>query len=164
MNINLGEIFEIRKAYYPLLFRIFGIYVIADIVLAIVWVIAISAQIINGSNVYSYGWLAVLMFIKFVIVLILSVRLTVDWTFTYFMIRDNNLVKMQGFYTPKETTYDLSQIYSIETYQSAIGRALKYGDLNLTFSTQPNNREKVHIWGIVEPFKYQKYFQGFRKK
>lgn len=164
MKFEQQEIFEIRKAYYPLLFRIFGIYIISDVITLIFWLVLISTAIIDGGDIYSYGWLALIIFIKFIAVLIISIRLTVDWTFTYFVIKDNNLVKMQGFYTPKETTYDLAQIYSIETYQSVVGRALKYGDLNIVFSTQPNNKEKVRIWGIVEPFKYQKYFQQFGKQ
>lgn len=158
-----NQIIEIRKAYYPLIFRIFGIYVILDIIVLIVWITLISSGALSGQETSSYIWLAVLFLIKFIIVFIMAIRLTVSWTFTYFHIEADNLVKKQGFYTPKETLYSLNQIYSVEAYSSPLGRIFKYGDLTLVFSTKGDNHERVDIWGIVEPFKYRDYFREYLK-
>ena len=162
-NKSQNQIVEIRKAYYSLIFRIFGIYIIIDIIVLIVWMILIATSTISGQEIFSFIWLAFLFLIKSIIIFILAIRLTVDWTFTYYHIESDNLVKLQGFYTPKETLYSLNQIYAVEAYSGFLGRILKYGDLTLTFSAQGDNRAKVHIWGIVEPFKYRDYFREYLK-
>lgn len=162
-NRSENQIVEIRKAYYPLVFRIFGIYVIIDIFVLIAWTIIIATGAVSGQEIASLIWLAILFLIKFIIIFVLAIRLTVDWTFTYYHIESDNLVKLQGFYTPKETLYSLNQIYAVEAYSGFLGRILKYGDLTLTFSTQGDSREKVRIWGIVEPFKYRDYFRKYLK-
>lgn len=158
-----NQIVEIRKAYYPLIFRIFGVYIMLDVIVLIIWILLIATNAVNGQDSSSYIWLAVLFLIKFIIIFVLAIKLTVNWTFTYYQIETDNLVKKQGFYTPKETLYSLNQIYSVEAYSGVLGRIFKYGDLTLVFSTKGDNREKVHIWGIVEPFKYRNNFREYLK-
>jgi uncharacterized membrane protein YdbT with pleckstrin-like domain len=164
MNNKLqNQIIEIRKAYYPLIFRIFSIYIIIDIIVLITWMIIIATGAVSEQEIPSFIWLAILFLIKFIIIFILTIRMTIDWTFTYYHIENDNLVKLQGFYTPKETLYSLNQIYAVEAYSGFLGRIFKYGDLTLTFSTQGDSRERVRIWGIVEPFKYRDNFRKYLK-
>jgi len=152
------KIVEIRKAYYPLIIRILFLFLIIDLIYLILIITSFNAL---GQDYNISLFALILLVVKFIIFIFLTVRMTASWTLEFFHLEGDNLIRYKGFYNPQETVFNLKNLYSIDAYSSYPGRVLKYGDIKLTVMNNQDKKEAIEIRGIVEPFKYKKYFQKY---
>lgn len=156
--IEEDKIVEIRRAYYPLIIRIISFFFIIDLIYLIV-IIASFNSLGQDYNVSIFA--LIFLVVKFIIFIIFTIKMTASWTLEYYHIEGNNLIRYRGFYNPQETIFNLKNLYSIDAFSSYLGRVLKYGDIKLTVMNNQDKKETIEINGVVEPFKYRKYFQKY---
>lgn len=152
------KIVEIRKAYYPLIIRLISLFFVIDLVYLIVIILSFNAL---GQDYNVSVFALVLLLIKFLLFIVFAIRMTASWTLEFYHIDGDNLIRYRGFYNPQETIFNLKNVYSIDAYSSYLGRILKYGDIKLTVMNNQDKKETIDIGGIVEPFKYKRYFQKY---
>ncbi len=154
------KIVEVRKAYYPLLARVVLLSIIFDVALIFAILLSLYA---NWSSLYIVYLATTLILVKTILLIIYAIKTTMAWTLVFYYIDQDKLIMNEGFYNPKETIYSLNNLNSVETYSNYLGRLLKYGDITLRFLGAENQIQEISLWGVVEPFKYQKYFQKYLK-
>lgn len=99
-------------------------------------------------NVLRYDLFLIIAFSAFQLVYITSMFL--DWYFSYFEITDKEITRKTGILFRRRKSASLSNIISIETYQSPLSRIIKHSTVILHF----RENKEIKIKNIADADEY----------
>jgi len=150
---------EVNKAYYPLIARICAIAVGLDVLFFVVYFIS------QPIATWTTALIVIVYLVKIAVFVWLAFLAAYRWTFVYYHIDVDAglLVKNEGLHFPKKTSYNLDNLHSVSINDGPMQKALKYGDLSLTFTNVEGHKEILTIAEVVNPAEYKQYFDKYLK-
>jgi membrane protein YdbS with pleckstrin-like domain len=145
------EIFNVKQAFSSFIVSVVFIQVI--IFLVIIAIIALI-NLLNPLLPFTLNWITTFAIIGLVLFdAIVVFRGFLNWKFTSYRIKAEELLVKNGILRKKEKLYILNQIETITIRQSILGRVFNYGSLNI-FS--PLLQAKIPVINIPNPREYEK--------
>jgi uncharacterized membrane protein YdbT with pleckstrin-like domain len=89
-----------------------------------------------------------------------------SWVQNNFYITEDKIVHCRGILNIDEEIYDISNIRSVKSHQSFIGRIFNYGDVVVEVFASGGYHKAISLSGIVSPKKYERILNEYleRKK
>jgi uncharacterized membrane protein YdbT with pleckstrin-like domain len=101
--------------------------------------------------------------VKFVFLVVVTLKLVTDWATTTYYLANHHLVKYHGIFEVDEAIYELQSLKSLHLKESIVGRLLNYGDIYLTLSSS-GYREDVVLCGISHARRYERVLRDYLKQ
>jgi len=103
---------------------------------------------------------------KFIIQTYYAVYVVLSWVQNNFYITEDKIVHCKGILNIDEEIYDISNIRSVKSHQSFVGRIFNYGDVVVGVFASGGYHKEILLSGIVNPKKYERILNEYleRKK
>lgn len=115
---------------------------------------------LNISESVTFTILWVLHLAKFLLLLWVVLKLSMDWATRTYYLAGHHLVRYHGILEVDEAIYELQSLKSLHLKESIIGRLLNYGDIYLTLSSS-GYREDVVLRGISHARRYERVLRDY---
>ena len=93
----------------------------------------------------------ILFFVTVVMEAIAMIAIFLQWAYTTFEIKTDELIFRKGIFRRKRTIHSLKNIQSVEVEQGCLGLLFQYGNIRLY---NPLLKEKIYMRSVTDPEKY----------
>lgn len=148
-----------RGSILLLSLRVFGwMFLVETLYAGVLFGLSQSPGLIPEAIALNALW--ALHTVKFVFLVVVTLKLVTDWATTTYYLADHHLVKYHGILEVDEAIYELRSLKSLHLKEGLFGRLLNYGDLYLTLSSS-GYREDVILHGITHARRYERVLRDY---
>lgn len=116
--------------------------------------------ILNDLHQWHTSYIVGLIFLAIVNLAVLAgvvVQLFATWAGRNYYLLGHHLIEKRGIINITEITHELSQVKSVVSHQTWLGRRFNFGTIRLSFAGAAADKEII-IRDINDPYLYKQYF------
>lgn len=150
----------IRRNVLILAVRLFLVLFIADTIYAALLMATVLGYVATDLTTSYTVFLWAAHTVKNIVLTYLLIALVTNWISTLYFVSGGHLIRQRGVLRIKETVFQLTDIETVATNQSWLGRIFDFGDVTITFSIA-RQREEVKLYAINNPHRYEQLFSAY---